>query len=297
MVGTVGLPHVLTRFYTVKSVRESRLSVGWCLFFIILIYMSAPAKAALVRNEIYTNLVGTEISELPEWIDTWGAQEMVAVEDKNNDGILQFDELTLHADMVVIGAPEIADMPYTISSLIGAGGMAAAVSTSLGLLMVLAAGVAHDIYKKMLNPKASEKSVLFWCRAVLAAVSALCALLALNRPALITVMVAWAFSIAAASFFPAIFLGIWWRRANAAGAVAGMIVGLTVTIGYIVMSHFFGVSIFGILPLNAGLFGVPANFLVTCTVSLLTKKPSQEIQELVTELRYPRIIKEIGENQ
>lgn len=295
MVGTVGLPHVLTRFYTVKSVRDSRISVGWCLLFIILVYISAPAKAALVRNDIYQNLVGTPISELPEWTETWGKQGLVKINDENGDGLLQFKELTLHADMIVIGAPEIARMPYTISSLIGAGGMAAAVSTSLGLLMVLAAGVAHDIYKKMINPDASEGKVLFWSRAVLVVVASLCALAALSRPALIVVMVAWAFSIAASSFFPAIFLGIWWRRANAAGAVSGMIVGLLVTIGYIILSHFYKIQIWGILPINAGLFGVPANFLVTFVVSMLTQAPSEDIQELVTELRYPRATREIGE--
>ena len=255
MVGTVGLPHVMTRFYTVPSVRESRISVGWCLLFIILIYISAPAKAALVRNDIYHNLVGTSYDNLPAWMETWGAQGLVKTEDKNGDGILQFNELTLHADMIVIGTPEITRMPYTISSLIGAGGMAAAVSTSLGLLMVLAAGVAHDIYKKMINPNASEGAVLFWSRAVLVVVASLCALAALTRPALIVVMVAWAFSIAAASFFPAVFLGIWWRRANAPGAVSGMVVGLIVTISYIIASHFYGVRIFGILPVNAGQIG------------------------------------------
>jgi cation/acetate symporter len=295
MVGTVGLPHVLTRFYTVKSVRDSRISVGWCLAFIILIYISAPAKAALVRNDIYQNLVGTQMSELPAWTDTWGKQGLVTITDENNDGILQFSELKLHADMIVVGAPEIARMPYTVSGLIGAGGMAAAVSTSLGLLMVLAAGVAHDIYKKMINPNASEGAVLFWSRAVLVVVAALCALAALTKPALIVVMVAWAFSIAAASFFPAVFLGIWWRRANAQGAVAGMIVGLIVTIGYIIISHFYNVRFFGILPVNAGLFGVPANFIVTYVVSMLTAPPSMEVQDLVTELRYPRATRQIGE--
>ncbi len=295
MVGTVGLPHVMTRFYTVPSVRESRISVGWCLLFIILIYISAPAKAALVRNDIYHNLVGTSYEELPEWVENWGAQGLVKVEDLNDDGILQFEELTLHADMIVIGTPEITRMPFTVSSLIGAGGMAAAVSTSLGLLMVLAAGVAHDIYKKMINPNASEGSILFWSRTVLVVVSSLCALAALTRPALIVVMVAWAFSIAAASFFPAVFLGIWWRRANATGAVSGMIVGLVVTIGYIIASHFYGVRIFGILPVNAGLFGVPANFLVTYIVSMVTQAPSQDIMDLVTELRYPVATREIGE--
>lgn len=295
MVGTVGLPHVLTRFYTVKSVRESRISVGWCLLFIVFIYASAPAMAALVRNEIYQNVVGTQISELPAWVDTWGDQGMVTVEDVNNDGVLAFTGLELHADMIVTGAPEIAGMPYTISGLIGAGGMAAAVSTSLGLLMVLAAGVAHDIYKKMINPDASEGTVLFWSRAVLVIVASLCALAALSRPALIVAMVAWAFSIAAASFFPAIFLGIWWRRANAAGAVSGMIVGLIVTIGYIIISHFYGIQFFGILPVNAGLFGVPANFIVTYIVSMMTEAPPEDIMDLVTELRYPRATREMGE--
>ncbi len=295
MVGTVGLPHVLTRFYTVKSVRDSRISVGWCLLFIILVYISAPAKAALVRNDIYQNLVGTPINQLPAWMDTWGKQGLVKVNDINGDGVLQFNELTLHADMIVVGAPEIAGMPYTVSSLIGAGGMAAAVSTSLGLLMVLAAGVAHDIYKKMINPNASEGVVLFWSRAVLVIVAVLCALAALTRPALIVQMVAWAFSIAAASFFPAVFLGIWWRRANAQGAVAGMITGLVVTIGYIILSHFYKIQFFGILTINAGLFGVPANFLVTYIVSMLTAEPSKEVQELVTELRFPRATRLIGE--
>lgn len=295
MVGTVGLPHVMTRFYTVPSVRESRISVGWCLLFIILIYISAPAKAALVRNDIYHNLVGTSYDNLPAWMETWGAQGLVKTEDKNGDGILQFNELTLHADMIVIGTPEITRMPYTISSLIGAGGMAAAVSTSLGLLMVLAAGVAHDIYKKMINPNASEGAVLFWSRAVLVVVASLCALAALTRPALIVVMVAWAFSIAAASFFPAVFLGIWWRRANAPGAVSGMVVGLIVTISYIIASHFYGVRIFGILPVNAGLFGVPANFIVTYFVSMATAAPSEDIMDLVTELRYPVATRLIGE--
>lgn len=316
MVGTIGLPHVLTRFYTVPSVRESRKSVGWCLLFIVLIYISASAKAIFVRDTIYTDIVGTRYEQLPKWMEDWGPEGMKLVnfEDKNADGILQFDELKMHADMIVISTPEIAGMPFAVSGMIGAGGMAAAISTSLGLLMVLATAVSHDIYKKMLRPGASESQVIFWSKVIIVAVSVISAVVALQRPAIIVEMVAWAFSIAAATFFPAVVLGLWWRRANAQGALTGMVVGLIVTLGYILMARFFNVTtgafqwggaapagvdafrILGFIPITAGVFGVPANMIVTYIVSMLTPAPKQEIQDLITELHFPRETMLLGED-
>jgi cation/acetate symporter len=315
MVGTIGLPHVLTRFYTVPSIRESRTSVGWCLLFIVLLYISASAKAIFVRDTIYTDIVGARYDQLPKWMRDWGPEGMKLVnyEDKNADGILQFGELRMHADMIVISTPEIAGMPYAVSGMIGAGGMAAAISTCLGLLMVLATAVSHDIYKKMLRPGATEAQVIFWSKIIIVVVSAISALAALSRPAIIVEMVAWAFSIAAATFFPAVVLGLWWRRTNAQGALSGMVVGLVVTLGYILMARFFNVTtgafqwsgpapagadafrIWGFIPITAGVFGVPANLIVTYVVSLLTPAPKQEIQDLITELHFPRATMTLGE--
>ncbi|HSW36616.1 MAG TPA: sodium:solute symporter family protein [Candidatus Limnocylindrales bacterium] len=317
MVGTIGLPHVLTRFYTVPSVRASRTSVAWCLFFIVLLYISASAKAIFVRDTVYHQIVGSSFEQLPQWMHDWGPEglDLVRFTDDNGDGILQFAELWMHADMIVISTPEIAGMPAAVSGMIGAGGMAAAISTSLGLLLVLATAVSHDVYKKMLRPGATEAQVIFWSRVIIVGVTAVSALAALGRPAIIVEMVAWAFSIAAATFFPAVVLGLWWRRANAPGALSGMIVGLIVTLAYILMARFFNVTtgafqwvgpapaaadafrIWGFIPITAGVFGVPANIIVTYVVSMLTKPPSQEIQDLVTELHFPRATMVLGEDQ
>ena len=306
MLGTAGLPHILIRFYTVPSVKESRMSVGWSLFFIFLLYFTAPAYAAFSRWEILENVVGrdivtvttTEGNEIRSvaddngqplaWVQSFASTGLLTINDANSDGVLQFSELQINGDLVVLATPEIAGLPYTIAALIAAGGLAAALSTADGLLVVIASAVAHDVFFRTINPKASLKMRMYMGKAMIIVAAAVAALLALPRLALIAQMVAWAFSMAAASFFPIILLGIFWRRANGPGAVAGMIGGLSVTIFYMVMNYFNpSFHFLGITHLGSGVFGLPVAFLLTVVVSLMTAPPPQEIQDLVDELRNP----------
>jgi cation/acetate symporter len=288
MLGTVGLPHILIRYYTVPDPKAARTSVGWSLFFIYLLYFTAPAYAAFARWEMLQNLVGTPINALPEWVATWGKTGLVTVRDANNDGILQFAELSIVADLIVLSTPEIAGLPYTISALVAAGGLAAALSTADGLLMVIATAVSHDIYAKLINPSASYGQRFTLSRIMILVGALLAALAALPRLALIVQMVAWAFSLAASTFFPVILLGIFWRRANAAGAITGMAAGLIVCVFYIAMNytnpHF---TLLGLSHLSAGIFGMIANFGLQIIVSLMTAPPPREIQEMVDDLRTP----------
>ncbi|EFO79857.1 Na+/solute symporter [Oscillochloris trichoides DG-6] len=353
MVGTAGLPHILIRFYTVPSVKESRKSVGYSLLFIFLLYFTAPAYAAFSRWEMLANVAGKPVSEIPSWAANWtktgllnitdmtklegvdgakppawaatliankslvwtdangdgkiqlgdfvaadpndatkggtaGELSGTAVTAKKVDGILQFPELAIGADLVVLATPEIAGLPYTIAALVAAGGLAAALSTADGLLVVIASAIAHDVYAKALRPDAPVANRVRLGKIMILVGAAAAALLALPRLALIAQMVAWAFSLAAASFFPIILLGIFWKRANGAGAIAGMIGGLVVTIFYMYMNytnpHF---NVLGISHLGSGLFGLITNFILTIGVSLATAPPSNEIQRLVESLRLP----------
>jgi cation/acetate symporter len=292
MVGTAALPHILMRYYTTPSVREARNSVGWSLFFIFLLYFSAPAYAAFAKFEVYTNLIGSNIADLPAWVASWAKVGLVTIKDLNADGVLQLAELTLNPDVIVLATPEIAGLPYVVSGLVAAGGLAAALSTADGLLLTISNSLSHDLYYKMLDTNASTARRLLVARTLLLLVAVIAAYVASFKPAGILAIVAWAFSIAGAAFFPALVLGIFWKRANKTGAVAGMLVGFGLTLYYLVNVKFFGMTPwFGIKDISAGVFGIPAGFLTIILVSLLTPSPKQDVQDFVESVRYPSLAK------
>jgi cation/acetate symporter len=288
MVGTAGLPHILMRYYTVPSVKEARSSVAWSLFFIFLLYFTAPAYAAFARNEVLTNVIGQAVATLPGWVSSWAKVGLVSVKDMNGDGILQFGELLLKPDAIVLATPEIAGLPYVIAGLVAAGGLAAALSTADGLLLTISNALSHDLYYKMINPNASILRRLTISRTLLVISAAVAAYVATFKLTIIVELVAWAFSLAAASFFPALVMGIWSKRANKTGAIAGMIVGLGVTLFYMVGSRFFGLNWWGIKTVSSGIFGIPLGFITIWIVSKLTAEPSKDMQEFVESVRYPK---------
>ena len=300
MVGTAALPHILIRYYTTPSVREARQSVTWSLFFIVLLYLTAPALAVLVKYEIFTSLVGSSFDALPAWIANWTKVDptLLAVEDINRDGILQLGELKIAGDIIVLAMPEIAGMPYAISGLVAAGGLAAALSTADGLLLTISNALSHDLYYRMINPQASTARRVMISKVLLLAVALGAAFVAAQRPANILFLVSAAFSLAASAFFPALVLGVFWRRANRWGAATGMLAGLGLTFWYMAVTHpslraLLGVTRpvqlwWGIQPISAGVFGVPLGFAVIVVVSLLTPRPSAQSQQMVEALRYPR---------
>ncbi len=301
MVGTAALPHILMRYYTTPSVREARESVFWSLFFIFLLYFTAPALAVLVKYEVFNVLVGTPFDKLPAWIANWQRVDpsLLSVIDINKDGIFQLAEMRIGGDIVVLATPEIGGLPYVISGLVAAGGLAAALSTADGLLLTIANALSHDLYYKMIDPNASTARRVTISKALLLVVALAAAYVASQKPADILFLVSAAFSFAAAAFFPALVLGVFWKRANRWGASLGMIAGLGITVYYMVMNQpwlrgLFGVTSpvelwWGILPISAGMFGVPLGFAVIIIVSLLTGQPSKETQELVEHVRYPNL--------
>jgi cation/acetate symporter len=303
MVGTAALPHILMRYYTTPSVREARQSVGWSLFFIFLLYFTAPALAVLVKYDVYHFLVGSSFAELPRWVASWGAVDkaLVSVTDLNGDGIVQLAEIVLGQDIIVLATPEIAHLPYVISGLVAAGGLAAALSTADGLLLTIANALSHDVYYKMINPHASTKTRLTIAKMLLLVVAAIAATVASQKPADILFLVSAAFSFAAAAFFPALVLGIFWKRASSLGAILGIVAGLGITFYYMATTQpwlrsLFGVTgsiadntWLGISPISAGVFGVPLGFLVIIVVSLITPAPSAKVQELIEHVRYPQL--------
>ena len=298
MIGTAALPHMLMRYYTTPSVREARSSVFWSLLFIMALYLTAPAYAVFAKFEIYSRLVGVGISELPGWVTAWGKLGLVSIEDINGDGLLQLAELALNPDVIVLAIPEIAGLPYVISGLVAAGALAAALSTADGLLLTITGALSHDVYYKVLRPNASTHWRLVVSKTLLLVVAVLAAAVASQKPATILAMVAWAFSLAGAAFFPALVLGIFWKRANRAGAVAGMLIGLLVTLYYMVRVQFnaipwlglHGIGMepwLGIQSTSAGIWGVAAGFVSIVLVSLLTEPPSSEALGLVELVRSP----------
>jgi len=303
MVGTAALPHILMRYYTTPSVKEARQSVTWSLFFIFLLYFTAPALAVLVKYEVFSVLVGTPIAELPAWVAQWSRVDpgLLNVTDVNGDGIFQLGEMRIGGDIIVLATPEIAGLPYVISGMVAAGGLAAALSTADGLLLTIANALSHDLYYKMIDPNAPTSRRVMISKILLLVVALLAAYVASLKVADILFLVSAAFSLAAAGFFPALVLGIFWKRATKWGAVLGMIAGVSITFYYMATTQPWLRSVFGvtssvadntwfaILPISAGVFGVPLGFAVIIIVSLLTPAPKREIQELVEHVRYPNL--------
>lgn len=301
MVGTAALPHILMRYYTVPSVKQARESVAWSLFFIFLLYFTAPALAVLVKYEVFTVLIGTPFDKLPEWIAAWNKVDpsLLSVTDINKDGILQLNEMSIGGDIIVLATPAIGGLPYVISGLVAAGGLAAALSTADGLLLTIANALSHDLYYKMLDPNASTSRRVTISKALLLVVALAAALVASQKPADILFLVSAAFSFAAAAFFPALVIGIFWKRATGIAASLGMIAGLGTTFYYMATTQAWMRGLFGVTkpvelwwdiqPISAGLFGVPVGIAVIILVSLVTPAPSKKVQELVDHVRYPQL--------
>lgn len=298
MVGTAGLPHVIIRFYTVPRASDARWSAGWALLFIGLLYTTAPAVAVFSKYNLLNTLANKPLEEVRQidWVAKWEKTGLLKFEDKNGDGIVQMsgnrevNEVTIDRDIIVLSTPEVAKLAPFIVGLVAAGGLAAALSTAAGLLIVMSSAISHDLYTRMINPNASEATKLTIARVVIALVVILAAPFGINPPAFIAQLVAFAFGLAASTFFPAILLGIFDRRMNMQGAVAGMIVGLVFTATYIVGTKYLGWPnfIFGITAEGIGAIGMLLNFLVAYLVSRATSSPPQEIQKLVDEIRVPK---------
>jgi cation/acetate symporter len=296
MVGTASLPHILMRYFTTPSVRDARKSVGWSLFFITLLYFTAPALATLSKLQILdpnqpTSLVGQPIEAVLalEWIQNWASIGMLAVVDQNGDGIVQLNEIFMREDIVVLATPEMAGLPYVISGLVAAGGLAAAMSTADGLLLAIANALSHDLYYKIIDPKADTKLRLTVARVLLVVIGVAGALIASLQLTGILGAVAWAFCFACSGLFFPLILGIWWKRANTPGAVAGMLVGLAAGSAYLYWVFTLGgTPILGIDHLRFGMVGMAASLVAMVVVTLLTPAPDEETQRMVDEVRIPR---------
>jgi cation/acetate symporter len=333
MLGTAGLPHVIIRFYTVKTVRGARSSAGWALLFIAILYTTAPAIAVFARTNMLDSMANRAYSEAPSWVTTWEDTGLVAWVDKNGDGLVQHtagpvfagkpvfavdadgapargshgqrmvenpidetsgNELYVDRDIMVLANPEIAGLPDWVIALVAAGGLAAALSTAAGLLMVISSAVSHDLFKRMLVPGIGERGELRLARIAAAVAVVFAGLLGIFPPDYVAAVVAFAFGLAASSFFPAILMGIFWKRMNAAGAVSGMVVGIAATTAYIVWFKFIDPAanmksnwFLGISPEGFGTIGMLLNFAVAIPVALLTAPPSREVQDLVESIRVP----------
>ena len=295
MVGTAALPHILMRYYTTPSVREARYSVTWSLFFIFLLYFTAPALAVLVKFEVYNNLVGSSFASLPAWVSNWAAVDktLMNIADINKDGIVQLAEIVIGGDLIVLATPEIAGLPYVITGLVAAGGLAAALSTADGLLLTIANALSHDVYYKMIDPNASTVRRIAVSKALLLVVALAAAYVTSLKPGDILFLVGAAFSLAASGFFPALVCGVFWKRANQLGAILGMSLGLGICMYYMYLTYpFFGVNgakWWDINPIAAGIFGIPAGFIGIIVGSLISPAPNKEIQDMVDHVRYPSL--------
>ena len=306
MVGTAGLPHVIVRFFTVKRVKDARKSAGLALLFIAILYTTAPAIAVFARTNLIETVSNQPYEEMPEWFSNWEQTGLLSFDDKNNDGTIQYvadastNELTVDRDIMVLANPEIANLPAWVIALVAAGGLAAALSTAAGLLLVISSSVSHDLIKNVFNPKISEKGELIAARIAATVAVIIAGYFGINPPGFVAAVVALAFGLAAASFFPAIILGIFYKKMNKEGAISGMIVGLAIMIFYMLKFKFGifdgGKSAveglkdswwFGISPEGFGAIAMVVNFVVSLTVNAFTKAPPQEVQEIVEHIRIP----------
>ena len=301
MVGTAGLPHVIVRFFTVPKVKDARKSAGYALLFIAILYTTAPAVGVFGIYNMITNINGQKIESLPTWVQNWQKTGLITIEDKNQDGMILYqkdkvkNELTIDKDIMVLANPEIAGLPNWVVALVAAGGLAAALSTAAGLLLVISTAISRDLLKNALAPNISEKSELLYARisAIFAVVVA--GYFGVNPPGFVAEVVAFAFGLAAASFFPIIIMGIFSKRMNKEGAIAGMIIGLIFTLGYLIYFKFMNPELnnkdhwwFGISPEGIGTLGMILNFVVSIIISKFTPPPPKHIQDLVEEIRIPR---------
>ncbi|MCV0350082.1 MAG: cation acetate symporter [Nitratireductor sp.] len=294
MCGTASLPHILMRYFTTPTVRAARKSVAWSLLFIFLLYFTAPALATLTKLQLLdpslpTAIIGKPFEEVASlaWIQNWASVGFLAIADQNGDGILQLNEFFMRPDIVVLATPEIAGLPYVISGLVAAGGMAAAMSTADGLLLAIANALSHDLYYKMIDPKADTAVRLVVARVLLLGIGALAALIASLQLTGILGAVAWAFCFAASGLFFPLCLGVWWKRANRAGAVAGMAAGFTAGTLYLYYVYTGGTPWFGLDHLRFGIVGMAVSLVSMVVVTLLTPAPDEEIQRMVEETRVP----------
>ena len=294
MCGTASLPHILMRYFTTPSVRDARKSVAWSLLFIFLLYFTAPALATLTKLQLLdpqlaTSLIGKSIEEVMNltWIQKWSAVGMLTVSDSNADGILQINEFFMRSGIVVLATPEIAGLPAVISGLVAAGGMAAAMSTADGLLLAIANALSHDLYYKIIDPKADTKHRLIVARLLLILIGAAGAFVASLKLTGILGAVAWAFCFAASGLFFPLVLGIWWKRANRAGAIAGMVLGFLSGTIYLIYIQNGGDKILGLDGLRFAIIGMPVSLISMVAVSLMTQEPDAETQAMVDEIRDP----------
>lgn len=299
MFGTAALPHILMRAYTTPSVHETRVSVFWTLFFILLIYLTMPALAVLAKYDIYTAVVGTDFASLPTWVSYWAnvdkANPLVSIVDINGDGIVQLAEIAIDGDILTLATPEIGGLPYVVSGLVAAGGLAAALSTADGLLLAISNALSHDIYFKIVDPGASTQKRVTISKLLLLGVAFIAAYVASQKPADILSLVGAAFSLAGSTLFPVLVAGVFWKRANHQGAIAGMIGGLLVCLFYMLHTNPMlggdaGAVWFHIAPISAGVFGVPAGLATLVLVSLLTPPPSPASTGLVEHIRAPEAL-------
>jgi cation/acetate symporter len=313
MLGTAGLPHVIVRFFTVPKVADARKSAGWALAFIAILYTTAPAIAAFARTNMLNTVNQKSYTDLPQWFKNWEKTGLLVYVDKNNDGKVQYyndqnpefqagvaipngwkgNELTVDQDIMVLANPEIAELPNWVIALVVAGGLAAALSTAAGLLLVISTSVSHDFLKKWLKPDISEKQELWAARIAIAVAITIAGYAGINPPGFVAQVVAFAFGLAAASFFPAIVMGIFSQRMNKYGAISGMIIGLVFTGAYIFYFKFMGGMPedywFGISPEGIGTLGMMLNFLVAISISYFTPGPPLEVRRMVQEIRIPKI--------
>ncbi|PIB36246.1 cation acetate symporter [Reichenbachiella sp. 5M10] len=301
MMGTAGLPHVIVRFFTVPRVKDARISAGWALLFIAILYTTAPAISAFARTNLITTVSEKSYADVPAWFSNWESTGLITYEDKNKDGLIQYvadpavNELTIDRDIMVLANPEIAQLPNWVIALVAAGGLAAALSTAAGLLLVISTSVSHDLIKKQLKPNISDKEELMWARAGAAAAVLVAGYFGINPPGFVAATVALAFGLAAASFFPAIVMGIFDKRMNKEGAVAGMVVGTLLMLFYMVKYKLQGFGggtpedwWFGISPEGFGSVAMAVNLVVSFAISRFYPAPPEEVQEMVESIRYPR---------